>query len=186
MSNEDGIEPFDVTVSRFSDIDWNTYKPARIGVLPYIVSGGHPYWIFGVDNEHNELATFSGGARYKSGDNDALSALRREWKEETLNIFGPLDYIPDECVVMYYKCEMCLVLIRFDIQDFTPYCELFHERRVQIDNPEMSNIVILNNPSLVDILINKAAYQLHDKTIVPMYSLLHEFLSSNMSFLEKI
>ena len=187
------IEPFKVSVTTFSDVDWDSYRPVRIGVIPYIINSDYPYWILGVDYEHSEIASFSGGARYRSGDDDAIAALSREWKEETLNIFGDLnrDNIPEASIVLRDENnEMCLVLVKFNISDFTPYYQLFHQRLAQTieesSESEMSNIIIMNNESFVDMLVNKTVYQLHNGTQVPMYSVLRDFLSANLSFLELI
>jgi hypothetical protein len=132
--------------TRVEMIDLTMVRPQRTGVIIYTVYDGILYFGLGVDARTHDLTDFGGGAMYKM-DKDAITAALREFQEETLEIFQPLQY--DEvksCPVVYDSANLIMFLHLAVNPD--KVSETFQQRYQQVfdsDNyhPEMCGIVWL-------------------------------------------
>ncbi|SHO33117.1 Hypothetical protein BQ3484_49 [Cedratvirus A11] len=102
--------PTPPVVAKVSDVDWNTVKPLRAGVIVYTLytpcsleknPKNKLLFCMGVDRKTSEITDFGGGVSYKKDKTTAAGALR-EFTEESLGVFGK--FYPsslDNCVVVY-------------------------------------------------------------------------------------
>ena len=70
------------------ELEGKTDTCERAGVILYTVEDGEIYYGLGLDAEYLELTDFAGSVSRK--DRDAVEAALREFREETLDIFGEL------------------------------------------------------------------------------------------------
>jgi len=70
------------------ELEGKTATCERAGVILYTVEEGEIYYGLGLDSEYLELTDFAGSVSRK--DRDAVEAALREFREETLDIFGEL------------------------------------------------------------------------------------------------
>ena len=130
------------------EIDLNVVKPQRAGVIMYTKHNNEIYYGLGVDAASKEITDFGGGISYKERDKNVILGALREFKEETLNIFGPIDYIDIlDAPVIYNKQN----LIIFKYVDLSPILinQLFltaHQNAIQI--PEVCDIVWMTTNEL--------------------------------------
>lgn len=81
------------------NVDLRRVKPGRAGVILFYREKG--LFGFGVDARYREITDFAGGVVYGKDYNVIRGALR-EFKEETLGLFGELsEYKVRNCPVLY-------------------------------------------------------------------------------------
>lgn len=76
---------------KVSELDLNIVKPQRAGVIIYTKIDNEIIFGLGVDTLSKEYTDFGGGISYHKDKNVILGALR-EFKEESLGIFGEVDF----------------------------------------------------------------------------------------------
>jgi len=123
-----------------SHINWSKVQPLRAGVIPYIKNekDNTPIFALGVDVNFRELTDFGGGVSYKKDKNAIVGALR-EFREESLGVFGtfkPKDV--SECFVLYNQSMMILfLLLEVEPEEIN---KAFHEKLKQESEPEVNGI----------------------------------------------
>jgi len=127
-------------------LNWTKYRPQRAGVIPYIVYEDKLLFAFGLDSKFRELTDFGGGISYKKDKTAVVGALR-ELKEESLGIFGDLKPKDLEKSFVVYNLEMMIVFYPIEA-DRKEKNNLFHERLKVEKNPEVCDIVWLNEEEL--------------------------------------
>lgn len=73
-------------VTYVNQLDLNTYRPGRGGVVLYTVYKGNLMFGLGLDAKYNELTDFGGGIQY-GYDKNAINGALREFCEETLDLY---------------------------------------------------------------------------------------------------
>lgn len=126
-----------------SHINWSKVRPARAGVIPYIRNEKDDALVFafGVDINFRELTDFGGGVSYKKDKSAVVGALR-EFREESLGVFGsfkPKDI--GNCFVLY-NLEMMIVFMLADVNP-EEINQLFHEKLKDEKDPEVDDILWL-------------------------------------------
>lgn len=137
------------------EIDLTTIKPPRAGVIIYTKYNNEIYYGLGIDSVSKEITDFGGGISYKERDKNVILGALREFKEETLGIFGDVHYLDIlESPVIYNKQN----LIIFKYVDLSPLMirELFliayqEQRRP----PEVCDIVWMNTNELKHCIMTR-------------------------------
>jgi len=127
-------------------INWSKYRPQRAGVIPYITCGDKLLFALGLDANFRELTDFGGGVSYKKDKTAVVGALR-EFKEESLGIFGELTPKDVEKSIVVYNLEMMIIFYHTDV-DPKDKNELFHDKLKKESNPEVCDVVWLNEEEL--------------------------------------
>lgn len=135
-------------------INLSKVKPPRAGVIPYISTPQGLKYAFGLDTNYRELTDFGGGVSYKR-DKTAINGALREFKEESLGVFG--DYTPKDVMnnVVIYNKDLMIVFIPVDVSPKEKNA-LFHKRLEDEDNPEVCDIVWLSEDELDKALDSKS------------------------------
>lgn len=76
------------SLPRVRDMSWNNRKYIRAGIIPMIEQNGVRFFAFGVENGVAAIGDF--GGHVERHDRDALDAAIREYREESLNVFGEI------------------------------------------------------------------------------------------------
>lgn len=131
-------------------LNWSKLRPARAGVIPYIIQDGKILFAFGLDAQFRELTDFGGGVSYKKDKTAVVGALR-EFREESLGIFQELEAKDvEDCFVMY-NLNMMIIFLLVDV-DPKDKNKLFHEHLQDEENPEVCDIVWLSEEELNESL----------------------------------
>lgn len=122
-------------------LNWSRVKPCRAGVIPYINTNKGLVFAFGLDTQYRELTDFGGGVSYKK-DKTAVFGALREFKEESLGVFG--DFIPKNVSNSFviYNAEVMILFHQVDVEPET-INKQFHEKLKNEENPEVCDIVWL-------------------------------------------
>jgi hypothetical protein len=91
-----------VTRLLVNEIDLDMIRPQRAGVIMYTKHNNYIYYGLGIDTLSGEYTDFGGGISYKDKkDKNVIMGALREYKEETLAIFGDLTYddVKDSTVI---------------------------------------------------------------------------------------
>jgi hypothetical protein len=143
-----------VFCGRVGDLNFESFRPQRAGVIPYIVREGEIYFALGLDTQHSELTDFGGGVSYKS-DGNALEGALREFSEESLGVFGAVDRaLLTKCFVVYNR-QMMIVFVPFDVNPLDK-SRLFHQFLLQETDPEVSDILWLSEQEFKTALEEKS------------------------------
>jgi len=144
---------YDARIELVKDINWSKTLAVRAGIIIYSTNkDGKNYFVMGVDDESRELSDFGGGVKYK-GDINALTAACREFKEETLEIFGELrpEHLENyPCILSSgeAKNEIILIMVRLKIDDFDVVRDNFRERvidkRIAHEKIEICDLIALS------------------------------------------
>lgn len=141
-----------VSVCRCSEYQ-DSHKMRRVGVIMYTVYNDRVYFGLGLDAGSHDLSDF-GGSKKTAGESSLKGALR-EFTEETLKIFDPIDVRElDDCLVVHSERDL-IVFARLDVDPqevcdayLTKYAEIMkHKGDIRFSmvwgEPEMCAIVWL-------------------------------------------
>lgn len=131
--------------TKVSEIDLINVKPQRAGIILYTKINNIIYFGVGVDNNTKEYTDFGGGIQYQK-DGNVIAGAIREFTEETLQIFGQLEYHDvKDCLALYNLNN--LVIFKYVTQNINLIRENFlHEYRYYVDKgikPEVCDIAWL-------------------------------------------
>lgn len=127
-------------------LNWTKYRPQRAGVIPYTVLEDKLLFAFGLDSNFRELTDFGGGVSYKK-DKTAIVGALREFKEESLGIFGDLNPKDMGKSFVVYNSDMMIIFFRTEV-DPKEKNTLFQDRLKEEENPEVCDVVWLNEEEL--------------------------------------
>src|SRR5581483_1358681 len=134
-----------VIVCKYSDIDWNIYRPKRAGIIVYTYFNNDFYFAFGLDRKYNELTDFGGGIQY-STDLFADIAGLRELHEESLKIFN---YVTRQHLQnAYAMCsnDMIILLVYLNVNP-QEISQEYNKRKITVKQNELENSAIIWLPS---------------------------------------
>jgi hypothetical protein len=97
-----------VKIEKAGNIQWNTVKPMRAGVIVYSKKGKELSFSLGVHSSTGEITDFGGGISYKK-DRNALTGALREFREESHSAFGNKFDIGNSWVV--YDADMLIAFV---------------------------------------------------------------------------
>lgn len=146
---------------RVKEINLDTVRPSRAGVILYTKINGEYYFGLGIDTLSGEYTDFGGGISYKEkSDKNVIMGALREFNEETLGIFGTIDYNEvSDCLVLYNGFN--LILFKYITTSMEDIVENFkNQHNINIINyptiiPEVSNIVWLNHTEFKNIITKR-------------------------------
>lgn len=140
--------------SVINNINWSKVKPHRAGVIPYISTEGGLIFAFGKDTEYRELTDFGGGVSYKR-DKNAVNGALREFREESLCVFG--DTKPKDVANSFviYNSDLMILFYKVDVVPVEKNAE-FHEKLKKEEEPEVCDIVWLGENELKKALDPKS------------------------------
>jgi len=131
-------------------LNWSKLRPARAGVIPYIIKDSKVLFAFGLDAQFRELTDFGGGVSYKRDKTAVVGALR-EFSEESLGVFRDLEPKDVENCFVMYNINMMIIFLPVDV-DPKDKNKLFHEYLQDEENPEVCDIVWLTEEELNESL----------------------------------
>jgi hypothetical protein len=137
------------------ELNLETFKPARGGVILYTINNGQLLFGFGLDDKYGELTDFSGGISYKR-DNNAVRGALRELKEESLGLYDVSVEQVQNAHVLYDKYHLVLFLYTND--NTTEVVDDFRERHQQTIKSELKDIVWITEDELRKAIRLKSSY----------------------------
>lgn len=145
-----------VTASRVEAIDLSVVRPERVGVIIYKKTKLGTIFGMGIDTKFLDITDF--GGRMEKKDKSALDGALREFREETLGMFGPISEI-GSCLALYDKRNM-IVFVPVT-QCPRAICSEFDRRfdlvtRETRKNPEVSAIKWLTQKDMRNAIYRKS------------------------------
>lgn len=137
------------------ELNLETFKPSRGGVILYTVKNGKLLFGFGLDDKYGELTDFSGGISYKKDDNAVIGSLR-ELREESLGLYDVSFEQVQNAHVLYDKYHLVLFLYTND--DPKEVVGDFRERHQQAKKSELKDIVWITEDELRKAIRMKSSY----------------------------
>lgn len=114
LSQYDDSKIFQMKVK---EINLEKIRPQRAGVIMYTFFNNDVYIGLGVDTISGDLTDFGGGIQYRN-DKNVINGALREFSEETLYIFKPLNIMDImECPVAYDDNNL-IIFIHIDLNPF--------------------------------------------------------------------
>lgn len=134
------------------EIDVESIKPDRGGVIVYTTINGNLFFGLGIDSRSGDLTDFGGGINYKH-DKNAINGSLREFMEESLSVFGAYSYHDvKKCLAVYSETIMIIFLhLEVDVVSIT---NTFNQRVKLLKNPEVSHIFWLNKDEFKRAILN--------------------------------
>lgn len=142
-------------IGQVKDLDLETLKPSRGGVILYTLRDGKLLFGFGLDNKYNELTDFSGGISYKKDDNAVIGALR-ELREESLGLYDVSFEQVKNSYVLYDKHHLVLFLYTTDHPE--EVVDDFRELHKDSKKSELKDIVWITEEELFMAIKMKSSH----------------------------
>jgi len=151
----------------------NTEDIVRAGIIPYRYSKNGLIFLMGVDKKFKEITDFGGGYNRKKDKNKVDTALR-EFKEETLGIFGEItrEQIQDSLAIINNK--NLIIFLHMPILE-KETIQLFEEKHKKVKYSEIETLVWLNLEEFENLVNEK-------HVIYNMYSVLVRFFRRTGNF----
>ena len=132
-------------------------RPQRAGVIIYTKWNNEYYYGLGIDTASKEITDFGGGISYKRDENVICGALR-EFKEETLGIFGDVRYEDVlEAPVIYNNTN--LIIFKYVHEDPFLIRERFLQHFIEAENtkdiPEVCDIIWMTTTELKHCIMTR-------------------------------
>lgn len=168
---------------KVGDIDWKSYDNnkniIRAGIIPVTEEKGIIFFAFGVDFNIASLGDF--GGHKEIIDTDLLDTAIREYREESLNVFGTITRESlKNCLVMEGD-ETVEILYPVD-PPFYSYTEKFNSMVLGQKHHEVQNVVWLSRRQLLNVIDSQHASFAGTK-IYHMYDRIHNCLSKYRNIL---
>ena len=144
----------------------------RVGVIPYKVAenGRTHTFVLGIDRDSQDVSNFAGSPKPPE---TTMSAMIREFEEESLGIFGTLTaQMLRDCIAIYNKREL-IVFVRLTWTFNEDIHKLFNTRVKR--SSEMSDIVFYDYSQLVKELSDYATKPIY----TPVARLLRAAIQKN-------
>lgn len=120
------VHPGTVIKTTVQQLNLECVKPQRAGVIIYTVVNGSIYFGLGLDSRTHDLTDFGGGVVYKI-DKHAINGALREFEEETLSIFDPIQFEDIiDCPVIYDNRNL-IIFVHLNVDPDT-VCLAFIEK----------------------------------------------------------
>lgn len=161
-------------IKRVSDINWNDPKYIRSGFIPVSIKNNILFFGFGI-GQLGDIADF--GGHREDVDRDTLDTAIREYREESLNVFGE---------ITRHSVQNCIALIGQDTIEillpvklpFYKYTEDFHKIINGNTSHEVQSIVWLSKQQLL-IAIDSQSEEFAGTNIYYMYDKIRITLDRN-------
>lgn len=145
-----------VKCSLISCVNWMKENQNRAGVIPYIIyKGKKVMFCMGIDRISRDLTDFGGKVEIKDA-NPVYGGLR-EFKEESLGVFGEFIIGDVSNDIVLYNDNMMIMFVKLEV-DPRIVTEQFKQKIRQICNPEVSDIVWLHKEELLSLISGKCYY----------------------------
>jgi hypothetical protein len=162
--------PEKITFIKFSD-KAEIYSQNRAGIIPYNITSDNKIEIcMGVDSKHGDVTDHGGRVKYNESP---IDAALREFHEETLDVFQPLDQ-NDERIknsFLLYSASTLIMFVRMNT-NFEQKKEQFHNILPTKKFSESNDLYITN----LDLLINEISNPLKSK--IKVYELVSNLILS--------
>lgn len=164
---------------KVSDIDWGEQNQKRAGVIPYVNYEGEILFCLGRDTSSYNLTDFGGGV--KKEDRNPIEGGLREFREESLNVFGEIDITNIKDNIVVYCQNMMIIFVEFKVNPRI-IIEKFKSRVQKEKNPEVCDITWISKDEMLQIIQKWRNHRL-DKI---MYSRVRKLLNKTVNVIEQL
>src|SRR5579871_6794868 len=105
----------DLNINGSKLIPNSSFCPRRVGIIPYTIRRGGPYFCLGIDRRYGSLTDFGGG--FKKTDITPVKGALREFSEETLGSFGDITNNIDSSLAVFDRA-MLIIFVKVDCNPF--------------------------------------------------------------------
>lgn len=151
----------EVTVTTVSKINTELIRPKRAGVVVWTWWDNVKYFGFGSDWSTGELTDFGGMIKYSKKkyhkydnnnkyDVNVIAGALREYREETLNIFGKVHKSTLDSSLVLFNRNMLIIFLYLEVDPAYSY-EYFHYQLSKMDRHEIRDLKWISE----DILMQK-------------------------------
>lgn len=176
-----GRNPGLVRYAKIKDIEWEFQKQLRGGVIPYTIYEGKTYFCLGQDTASNDLTDFGGGI--KKTENRIDGALR-EFKEESLNVFGDINKESILDQIILYSSKMLILLIKFEVNPQI-IKDTFQQLTKNESKLEINDIFWLSKDELLKIIQSEIPIELFNSNKI-MYTKVRYFLQNSINIIKQL
>jgi hypothetical protein len=147
------VDEISMESDQVKNIDWSKQRQRRAGVIVYFIHNDEIVFGMGSDSSYREITDFGGGFE-SSADTDPLDTALREFKEETLGVYGDIDRdAVSECVVILNQSMLIMfVPLKFDPNRIT---EMFGEKLSGEREPEINELVWISKHTFLDMITDQ-------------------------------
>lgn len=134
------------------DMNNNNKKDNRIergGVIVYTYVNGQILFGLGVDTKSGDITDFGGGV--SKFDGTIINGALREFKEESLGIFGSIQPSELRKFITIYNKKIFSIFIKFNVQPIK-INQIFQERVKMIPNPEVKDIMWFSEDNFIKLI----------------------------------
>lgn len=127
------------------------FNPRRVGIIPYTIRRGGPFFCLGRDRRYQSLTDFGGGL--KKSDITPINGALREFDEETLGVFGDIrSYIRDALAV--FDKSILIIFVRIDCN---PYMinSIFSKKLQLTHKPEVDHLLWITSNQFKQLVGNR-------------------------------
>jgi len=165
-------------MKQVSEIDWKQ-NYIRAGIIPYTEQNGILFFAFGLDCNIASLGDF--GGHYEPSDNDLLDTAIREYREESLNVFGSITRDSLKNCYAFEGPETIEILLHVT-PPFYQYTEIFNNIIKDHKQHEIQNIIWLSRRQLLNVIDSQEASFAGTK-IYHMYNRIYDCLLKYRNYL---
>jgi len=123
-------------VSSIRDIDWRLYRPNRAGAIPFFIVDKTIFFCLGEDATFKQFTDFGGGVM---STETSLEGGIRELQEESLEIFGPINYDDVQDCLIVTSRNMMIFFLPVNLP-LSTYVKMFNIKKETERSLEVTNI----------------------------------------------
>lgn len=165
-------------VKYLSEINVNTFKPMRGGVIPCVIKDGQLYFCFGIDSKYKEITDLAGGISYKK-DKNFINGCLREFEEETLGVFGKIttSQMNKSIVICSNNNSSCAIILPLQVKMNDITNKFLDKSKKTKHNLEVENLIWISYKEVKDMFRSYTCNFYHrTKTIISKTNNLDQYL----------
>lgn len=172
-------DKYNLSIDILGNIDLTRISPVRGGIIIYYLdSNSQPRFVLGIDKS-TDITDFGGGINYVKGEN-AITGSVREFREESLDVFGIVN--PDDILdsVTSYSEELMIIFLHMNIPNFNIIKDKYSMKNLKLKNQgrrvELLDIIDYSIDEFIELIMGVHQDNLY--TVVRTF--LNESLESNL------
>lgn len=158
-TNDYGPNKYDLIYKKkVKELDLDNVRPTRAGVIMYTKINGVIHFGLGVDTMSSDWTDYSGGVSYKEGaDKNVVLGALREFNEETLGIFGDIQYedVLENLAIYNFNIFILFKTIEYNENINVLFKEQYDAQVKKKITPEVSDIVWLTLPEFKNAITKR-------------------------------
>lgn len=153
--DDHGLKP---QISYVKNVDWSKQNQRRCGVIVYFTWNDKIIFNMGYDTVYQEITDF--GGHKEPEDTDPICTALREFKEETLGVYGDISINSvSECLVVH-DADMLILFLPLEFDPKTINSD-FEKMLILQESPEINKLAWLSRETFISLIGNRK-FKSHD------------------------